>query len=318
MRPKQLRPARRKQIPLRVGFLAESGNGKTYTMLATALHLAQALGLPASAIGVIDTETVDMGEDAQGSSEKYEGVACGCEQCGKHGIRFEGWQTILLPPGEQNSDDYIGAIDACRAAGIQILCIDSMTHEWEQILAMKDQMGGNNKWTAWGQVMPYHDRFMKAWQTYPGHVLATIRGKEKHTQEGKTIVKLGVLPIQKPGIEHEFDVMLFVQDEGRHSRVVKTRADELQGRSFDRPGLRLASDLLTWSRRGEPLQAKPEANGKVEQPASGIPPAVQAAAAAAIDATLDGASRVQEALQSDEPQRSAPPRGRGFARPQSR
>lgn len=262
------RTAKRKQVMLRVFLLALSGHGKTYTLLALAMHLAKLMGLPPEAVGIIDSEvTAEDADEGQGSAEKYEGERCRCEQCQGQGIVFEGFKTLLLPPTMRTPDDYTAAVAAAKSEGVKILGVDSMSHEWESALELVDQIkkqSNRNQFTAWGDVTPMHDRFVRRLQSYPGHVICTIRGKEKHEQYqegGKNKVRsLGILPVQRTGIEYEFDVGMFL-DNGCGS-IVKSRAAELNLRPFDRPGERLAADLLNWSQRGNAQREREQAKAK--------------------------------------------------------
>src|SRR5690606_14935177 len=110
---------------------------------------------------------------------------------------------------------------------------------------------------------------MAAVMSYPGHVFCTVRMKEKHAQErderkGKDVVRsLGLLPIQRAGIEYEFDVALFVHGAGSAGEVAKTRSSRLRElRTFTAPGARLAEELLAWSRG--PGAAAERAAGEAE------------------------------------------------------
>ena len=262
----KIRPARRQAIPLRVAFVGETNSGKTYSSVSLALHMAQELGLENEKVVVIDSEVVDSGEDSTGSCEKYCGDWCRCSDCQGHGIKLSGFSTILLSPKEQHPDDYCAALSVCKASEIPIVVIDSMSHEWEACLRVVDgiKARARNKWAEpWGEVTPIHDRFMRAVLTYPGHVIATLRGKEKYKTENRKVTSLGIQPIQKPGVLYEFDIGFFVENATAH--VIKTRAAEIHGRSFDRPGLTLAKSLLLWAGGGHEEQSQAKAREAQEK-----------------------------------------------------
>lgn len=265
----QLRRAQRQEIPLRIGMLAETGNGKTYSALTIGTHLCELLGHdPYQSMAVIDSEVVAADLRAQGSAEKYAGDYCRCAQCQGHRLRFD-FATLLLPPDRRAPTDYQEALAACRQAGIKVVIIDSITHEWEWVLSEVDRMKQRrDKQDPWGRCKGLHQQFMRDLLQYPGHVICTMRGKEKHDRErtdskGKWL-SLGILPIQEPQIMFEFDIGLFLS--GGSASVVKTRAASLEGRSFDRAGEELARELLAWSRgptveadRARDAQAKAQA-----------------------------------------------------------
>lgn len=267
----QFRKAKRKAVKLRVALMGPAGGGKSYTALSLAAHL----GVQPEEVFVVDSEVTGEDQDAQGSAEKYEGEWCRCAKCQGHGLRF-GFMTALLPKGNQSPDDYCAAIAAAKAAGAKVLVLDSITHEWEACLGLVDAHEGKNKWAnAWGAITPLHDRFMQAVLTFPGHVIATMRTKEKHEQQGKEIRSRGHLPVQRPGVEYEFDVVLFLDQSGR-ANVVKARAAVLENRVYTHPGKELADVLLEWANAGgsEPTEADRlaaralELIGRVKDPAA--------------------------------------------------
>lgn len=270
------RTAKRKQVYLRVFLLAMSGYGKSYTGMTLAMHLARLMGLPPNKVGVIDTEvTEDEGEE-QGSVEKYEGEHCRCAQCmGTSDLVFEGWQTLCLPPSMRQPQDYTWAVAQARQAGIKVLLVDSMSHEWDGALALKEEIEATtraNSWTAWREVTAQHSAFLAALQTYPGHVICTIRGKEKHEQtEDKKIRSLGILPVQRPGIEYEFDLGFHLYAPGR-GVMVKSRAAALHGRGYDKPGLALAQDMLHWATRGNAMEEREAARQQEVQQLAALNP----------------------------------------------
>jgi len=249
------RKAKRRQVWIRLFTLGQSKNGKTYTSLSLGLHLADLMGLPPSAVGVIDSEVDDADQaDQQGSAEKYEGDSCQCSECMGRGIVFEDFGTLLLTPGNREPEDYIRAIGAAKAQGIKVLVIDSLSHEWESCLEMVDRVKGSKFNQGWGMVTPLHNRVISSIKGYPGHVIVTMRAKEKFTNSTgsggkKEVTSQGILPVQRPLIEYEFDFGMFMHQ--GNGQMVGARCASLNGKHYERPGLRLAKDLLDWSLRGD-------------------------------------------------------------------
>jgi len=99
-----LRKAERKKAKLRIGLSGPSGSGKSIG----ALKLAKGIVGDWSKIAVIDTEN--------GSADLY-------SHLGEYNIRE------LLPP--YSPERFIEAIKDCESAGIEIIIIDSVTHEWD-------------------------------------------------------------------------------------------------------------------------------------------------------------------------------------------
>ncbi|MCW8137285.1 MAG: AAA family ATPase [Planctomycetota bacterium] len=292
----------RREVKLRVALMGPSGGGKTYSALALATHLVD----DPDAIFVADSEVSGTGDQAQGSAEKYVGDWCRCSRCQGHGKVF-GFQSALLPKGSQTPNDYVEAIAAAAAAGAKVLILDSITHEWEACLELVDGGKGPNKFAGWAKVTPLHDRFVQAVLTFPGHVICTMRTKDKHKQEGKEIVSLGELPVQRVGIEYEFDIALFVS--GSRARVVKSRAAALTDRIFDRPGRELAELMLAWANTGEAQAPRP--TDELAEKVRALLPQLDAETAAKarefFDAHRGDAAKLQQLLARVEAKLAAPP-----------
>lgn len=249
----RFRPATRRAAWLRVLLLGMSKAGKTYTALSVAHHLAKALGIGPEKVGVIDAEEVGEGANAVARSEMLVGEPCACARCNGRGLVLEGHQVLALPAHRRGPDDYVDAIREAATAGFQVLVIDGITPEWESCLKEVDAAGGN-KTAAWGPVTKKHDAFLRAMQSFPGHLLATCRVKDKvEIGEDRKTRDLGAQPIQRDQIVYEFDVGLWLHR--AHARA-ESRHPPLNERTWDRPGAELADVMLAWARRGESAQAE--------------------------------------------------------------
>lgn len=252
--------ATREGLRLRVVLLGLSGAGKTYTALALAAHLG-------GRVAVIDTE--------EGSASRYAGERCQCASCRGHGVAFD---FDVLDLKRHSPRDYLEAQAAAAANGYQVLVIDSISHEWAGrggCLEMVDAGQGRNKFAKWGPVTAQHEEWIRGQNgllQWPGHVIGTCRAKEKFSSEGGKVVSLGVQPIQRDGIEYEFDVAVFLN--GSRGTVVKSRASSLSDRTYDRPGKELAEALASWA-GGQQERPAPEPNpnhNPLSRPAGGEEP----------------------------------------------
>lgn len=241
----KFRTAARKAVWLRLLLLALTKQGKTYTALAVAHHMAKLMGVGPEKIFVVDAE--EVGEDGTGRSELEAGAFCRCQRCGGRGIKLEGHQVAVLGAHELNPFGYVETIEAARLAGAAILVVDGITPEWEACLREVDESNLKDKHARWGEPTKRHDAFLRALKTFPGHVIATCRVKEKHEKQGGDLVSLGLQPIQRDGIGYEFDAEL---DLHRARGTLRSRIDMLNARSWERPGEDLAELLLRWSREG--------------------------------------------------------------------
>jgi len=231
--------ATKKKAKLRAAFMGPAGSGKTYSSLAVASALGQR-------IAVIDTE--------HGSASKY----------------ADRFMFDSIEPDSFSADLYIEAIHAAEAAGYDVLVIDSLSHAWsgkDGILEFVDQRtkasrSGNAFSSGWRDATPKHNALIEAILACKCHVIATMRTKTEYVleedQRGKKMPrKVGMAPVQRDGMEYEFDVVGDLDAESNFI-VTKTRCPALSGKVIPKPGADLAHVLLGWLSDGaEP--AKPEA-----------------------------------------------------------
>jgi len=183
----EIRKAQRKQSKLRIGLSSPSGSGKTYGSLL----LAKGLTDDWSKVGMIDSEN--------GRGDIY-------SDFGEYNI------INLKPPFTPES--YIEAIKAFENAGMEVIIIDSTTHEWEgeggclqlnEKLAMAKYKG--NTWSAWSETTPRHQRFLDAITSSSAHVITTVRNKIGTVMtEDKRVKKVGIKEVQREGFEYELTV----------------------------------------------------------------------------------------------------------------
>ncbi|HZT79599.1 MAG TPA: ATP-binding protein [Gemmataceae bacterium] len=213
-----------------------SGSGKT----VTALRCAAAFG---GKIAVIDTES--------GSARKYAG-----EIFDDRPLAFDVLELTAFSPAE-----YTSAIEEAGRLGYDVLVIDSLSHAWEGkegALELVDRVGGN-RFTAWKDVTPMHRRMVEAILVSPCHVLCTMRSKTEYVleeQNGKQVPrKIGTAPIQRPGLEYEFDVYGSL-DWSHLLTVTKSRCRAVDGLVVAKPGPAFMRPILDWLRRGSPAEVR--------------------------------------------------------------
>lgn len=238
------RKATKQQIRLRLALIGSSGSGKTYTALNIAKHLG-------GKVAVIDTE--------RGSASKYADL-----------FEFDALELQTFNPLT-----YVEAIKAAEQAGYQILVIDSLSHAWmgkegalEQVDKIQKRSQSNNSFTAWRDVTPMHNALVDAILQCNCHIIATMRAKTEYVMEvnekGKNVPrKIGIAPIQRDGLEYEFDVVADM-DFDNNLIVSKTRCPALSGEIINKPGKEIAETLRAWLTDGEPAQPKPAAQTKPE------------------------------------------------------
>jgi hypothetical protein len=152
---------------------------------------------------------------------------------------------------------------------INPLIVDSWSHFWEGVGGMLEQVdratanaGRSDKFgSGWKEMRPVERRMVEAMLAYPGHLIVCLRAKqeyvlEKNLTSGKMEPKkIGMKPIQRDGIEHEFDVFGDMSD-GGHLTVSKSRCPALTNAVFDKPTEDLGYTIKAWLEAdavGEPL-----------------------------------------------------------------
>jgi len=218
-------PATKKSSKARIALCGPSGTGKTYTGLTLTTALSDR-------VAVIDTE--------RGSASKYVGL--------------NGWQFDTVTPDKFSPLSLVETLGVAAGAGYGAVLIDSLSHYWmgaDGMLEQVDRRSGSNKFTSgWKVVGPEEKQMIDAILTYPGHVIATLRTKTEYVieedEKGKKAPrKVGMKPIQRDGIEYEFDVIGDLDFENRMS-ISKTRISSLAGQVISKPGVDLAATIADW------------------------------------------------------------------------
>ena len=220
--------ATRTQKKLRMALHGPSGSGKTYT----ALEVAKGLG---ERIALIDTE--------RGSATLY-------------GDKFA-FDTVELD--YFSVDNYINAITEAAEAGYDVLVIDSLSHAWNGLGGVLDAVNntkGNTFTDGWGKVgTPQQNRLMDAILKCPCHVIATLRVKtdyevERDDRGNVTPKKVGLAPVQRDGVEYEFDIVGSLNLENTLT-IEKSRMIDLAGKLIPKPDRKLGGHILAWLNSGE-------------------------------------------------------------------
>jgi hypothetical protein len=195
--------AKREAVPLMVALAGTSGSGKTYSALLLAAGIAGEEGK----VGFIDTEAGrgSMYADDQAIIEAMPG--------GKYYI-----QKLTEPFTPQK---YANAIKEAIKFGVDVLVIDSATHEWEGFGGCQD-IAENNKLAGmpnWAMAKMAHKRLMNMLTQCPMHVIFCLRAREKskpvkNPKTGKTeIVQCGLQPIQEKNFMYEMTLSLLLDAE---------------------------------------------------------------------------------------------------------
>lgn len=257
----QIRPATRKQVKLRMAIIGMSKTGKTYSSLRIARGIT-----PKGRIVVIDTEA--GGRDST-SSEKYAGL--------KDGL----FQFDVLPLKDHSPVDYCEAIEFAVASGAEVIVIDSLSHGWMGeggALALVDQAAARMKgssYYAWSEVTPLQNKLIATITQVDAHVIATMRQVTAYeVGEDKKPRKVGTKPVQREGMEFEFDIV--GEMDHAHNYIVTggTRFPDLKidGKVIKLPDEKFGAKLLKSLTDGEAPQAPIAVSPVVLEPKSGLLP----------------------------------------------
>lgn len=224
--------ATKQQSRLRMALIGPSGSGKTYTALKIATDLGERVAL-------IDTE--------RGSASKY-------------ADEFE-FDTCDLDSFDPRR--YVEAIRAADAAGYDVLVIDSLSHAWsgtggalDLVDKARARSQSGNSFTAWKDVTPLHNQLVDTILQCKAHIIVTMRAKTEYVMEAdsrgkQTPRKVGLAPIQRDGLEYEFDVVADVDLDHRFI-VSKTRCKALDSAVV--PNAEgVAATLKAWLMNGSPI-----------------------------------------------------------------
>ncbi|MGL5065211.1 MAG: AAA family ATPase [Microcoleus sp.] len=193
----EIKRAERKKAKLRIGLFGPSGSGKT----TGALRLAHGLCGDWTKICVIDTEHqsaslyADMGE-----------------------------YNVLELEAPYSPERYIQAIEAAQNAGMEVIIIDSITHEWGGkggVLEIHEQVTrsspSGNSYTAWSKVTPRHNAFIDVILSSKCHVICCSRTKDEvvmttNSKGKESPQKVGLKAVTRDGFDYEmtlcFDVSI--------------------------------------------------------------------------------------------------------------
>ena len=228
-----IRKAEREGARLVVGISGISGSGKTFTALQLAYGLAN---FDASKVGFLDTENrrgslyADALRNDAGDVQQF-------------------WIGDLYAPFSPQR--YIDAILEFQKMGVEVLVIDSVSHEWEGQGGCEEIAASGSRMADWKTAKREHKRFMNALLQSDMHVIACIRAREKTDfKDPKNPRSLGIQPICEKNFMFEMTASLMMWSEGRQQQVMKCPAElrDMLGREDGyitaQDGKRLRSRIL--------------------------------------------------------------------------
>jgi hypothetical protein len=224
----QLRKATRKKAKIRLGLSAVSGGGKTYSAILVAKGLVGDL----SKVAIIDTEN--------GSADLYAHL---------------GDFNVLQLTAPFTPERYIEAIKSCEKADMEVIIVDSISHEWDGkggCLEIVESLGG--KYQDWAKVTPRHQAFIDAIIHSPSHVITTVRRKQDYEmiKDGNKVrvEKGGLREITREGFEYELTINLEL-DTKHNATASKDRTQLFMNKPAFVPSEQTGEMIAAWCEQGE-------------------------------------------------------------------
>lgn len=186
-----------------------SGCGKTFTAIQLAYGMANG---DASKVGFLDTEN--------GRGKFYADTVPQPFLYGE-----------LKPPFSPQR--YIQSIDEFAKAGVEVLIIDSGTHEFEGVGGVQDiAEAGNPRLPNWNKAKGEHKKFVSAMLNSPMHIILCLRAREKSKPEKQIVdgkekmvyVDMGMQPITEKNVVFEATASLMLHDQGKRQEPLKVPA----------------------------------------------------------------------------------------------
>lgn len=199
-----IRKAVREGARLVIGLAGISGSGKTYTALQVAYGLAN---FDASKVGLLDTEN-RRGSLYAKALTKPDGT-----------VDPFLIGDLYAPFSPQR---YVDAILEFQAAGVEVLVIDSTSHEWEGVGGCEDIAHSGGRLPDWKTAKREHKRFMNIALACNMHIIFCIRAREKvDMRDTRNIQSLGIQPICEKNMMFEMTASMMMWDEGKTQDVLK-------------------------------------------------------------------------------------------------
>ena len=225
----KLQKAQRHQVKLRIGLSGPSGFGKTYS----ALLMAYGITNDWNKIALIDTENK--------SASLYSHLG----------------DFNVLSLGEPFTPErYLEAIKLCEDSGIELIIVDSISHEWQGkggCLEIHEQLGG--RFQDWARVTPRHNAFIDSIILSKCHLITTSRSKVDYSLDkdgnGKTkVMKLGTKAITREGFEYELTVNFEFLNDKHLVQASKDRTELFTGKPEFIINSSTGKKLIEWCNQG--------------------------------------------------------------------
>ena len=214
-----------------IGIAGQSGSGKTYT----ALQIARGMVENASEIGFLDTE------NRRGSL---------------YADKLDAPFLIGDLYAPFSPSRYSDAIKEFQDAGVKLLVIDSVSHEWEQgcmEIAEAPLLRGK-KMADWKLAKSEHKKFMSVLLQSDMHIICCIRAAEKTDfSDPRKPVSMGICEIQEKNFMFEMTASVMMFNEGLNQQHLKVPQDlkPIFGEGNNYLGIETGKGIIDWVNSGD-------------------------------------------------------------------
>ena len=225
----ELKKSNRNQAKIRIALQGVSGSGKSYSSLLLAYGICQDW----QKIAIIDSEN--------GSANLYSHL---------------GEYNVLNLSAPYSTERYIEAIDVCEKAGMDVIIIDSLSHNWEGnggILDVHANMAGNS-FTNWSKLTPKMNTLVQKILTSSCHIISTIRSKQDYViteNNGKSVPqKTGLKGIVREGTDYDYTIVMEL-DIYNNALCTKDRTQLFNSRIPFKIDESVGKKIKNWCKDGE-------------------------------------------------------------------
>ena len=228
-----IRQAKRGGSKAIIGIAGISGSGKTFT----ALKIARGMVSNPSKIGFLDTE------NKRGSL--YADILDGPFMI-----------ADLYPPFSPNR--FSTAIKEFQESGVEVLVIDSVSHEWESEGGCEDianlPLTQGKKMPNWVGAKREHKSFINTLLQCNMNIIVCLRAREKTDfKDPNKPVSLGIQPICEKNFMFEMTASLLMMNEGKKQTFLKVPEflKNAFGSGSDYLGIDTGKAIIKWLNTGE-------------------------------------------------------------------
>ena len=211
----------------RIALIGPAGSGKSYTSLL----LARALAGPKGRIAALDTE--------HGSLSKYADI----------------YDFDVIELDRFSPQTFVNSLHAAEAAGYDVFLCDSLSHFWvgrDGALEFVDMAAKRNRdnMGGWKEFRPHERQMVDEMVSSTCHIICTMRTKTDYVEQTdsngkKKRVKVGLAPVQREGLEYEFDLVGYM-DEDNTFITDKTRCPAYAQKAYTKPGPAEFKPFVEW------------------------------------------------------------------------